>query len=46
MEENIKKFADDLFQDQEDRIPILPLTQADPTLSVSDVYAIQLENVK
>ncbi|NNJ29994.1 2-keto-4-pentenoate hydratase [Lacrimispora defluvii] len=46
MEEKIKKFADDLFKAQENGIPIPPLTQTDPSLSVSDAYAIQLENVK
>lgn len=46
MEDRIKKFADALFKAQQDRIPIPPLTQVDPALSVSDAYAIQLENVK
>ena len=46
MEEKIIKFADDLFKAQVNGIPILPLTQSDPSLSVPDAYAIQLENVK
>ena len=43
--ENIKKFADMLYEAEASRLPIPPLTEMDETLTIDDAYAIQLENV-
>ncbi len=46
MDQKIVRFAQALYQAQYSKIPIPPLTQEDPDLSVDEAYAIQLENVK
>lgn len=46
MDDKIRKFADALCKAQQERKTISPLTEEDPGLSVSEAYAIQLENVR
>ncbi len=43
---NIAEYAQRLFQAERGRVPIPPLTEVDPTLTVDDAYAIQLHNIK
>ena len=43
--ENIKKFADMLYEAEASRQAIMPLTEMDPSLDIDDAYAIQLANV-
>lgn len=42
----IKYLADKLYRAERTRVPLPPLTDRVPELSVSDAYAIQLENVR
>lgn len=45
MDDKMMVFAKQLYEAERDRISIDPLTEADPTLSLDDAYAIQLTNV-
>jgi 2-keto-4-pentenoate hydratase len=42
----IAAFAEALFNAERGRKPVPPLTEADPSITVDDAYAIQLANVK
>ena len=44
-EKNIQAFADDLFNAEQTRIQIQPLTETDSSLTVDDAYAIQMANI-
>lgn len=41
----IQKYADMLYEAERDRVPVPPLTEQYPALTVSDAYTIQLENI-
>lgn len=45
MHMNIQKYADMLFEAEQSRQAIRPLTEMDEALTIDDAYAIQLENV-
>ncbi len=44
--EDIKKYADMLYEAERTRVAIPPLTEMDETLDIDDAYAIQLANVE
>lgn len=44
--DKIEYFANKLFEAQENKIAISPLTKEDPSLTLDDAYAIQLKNVE
>jgi len=43
--QNIKKYADMLYESEKNRVSILPLTEQDAGLTIDDAYAIQLANI-